>query len=95
MPGIQSLNANAEVMGRQAALFMNINAAKGLEDVMKTNLGPKGTIKMLVTGAGGARMMPFSFAHRLHEMLDMVLPTTRVIGGFDVMLPSRIHPTSY
>ena len=47
------LNANAEVMGRQAALFMNINAAKGLEDVMKTNLGPKGTIKMLVSGAGG------------------------------------------
>lgn len=32
---------------------MNINAAKGLEDVMKTNLGPKGTIKMLVGGAGG------------------------------------------
>ena len=32
---------------------MNINAAKGLYDVMKTNLGPKGTIKMLVNGAGG------------------------------------------
>jgi len=41
-------------MGKQAALFMNINAAKGLYDVMKTNLGPKGTIKMLVSGAGGA-----------------------------------------
>lgn len=54
MSGVSSLNANAEVMGRQAALFMNINAAKGLEDVMKTNLGPKGTIKMLVSGAGGA-----------------------------------------
>lgn len=53
MTGVQSLNSNAEVMGRQAALFMNINAAKGLEDVMKTNLGPKGTIKMLVGGAGG------------------------------------------
>lgn len=32
---------------------MNINAAKGLYEVMKTNLGPKGTIKMLVGGAGG------------------------------------------
>lgn len=32
---------------------MNINAAKGLYDVMKTNIGPKGTIKMLVNGAGG------------------------------------------
>ena len=56
MTGVQSLNANAEVMGKQAALFMNINAAKGLEDVMKTNLGPKGTIKMLVSGAGGAQL---------------------------------------
>ena len=43
----------AEVMGKGAALFMNINAAKGLHEVMKTNLGPKGTIKMLVGGAGG------------------------------------------
>ena len=33
---------------------MNINASKGLYEVMKTNLGPKGTIKMLVGGAGGA-----------------------------------------
>ena len=43
----------AEIMGKGAALFMNINAAKGLHEVMKTNLGPKGTIKMLVGGAGG------------------------------------------
>lgn len=43
-------------MGRNAALFMNINAAKGLLDVMKTNLGPKGTIKMLVGGAGDLRL---------------------------------------
>lgn len=25
---------------------MNINAAMGLQDVMKSNLGPKGTLKM-------------------------------------------------
>ncbi len=40
-------------MGKGAALFMNINASKGLHEVMKTNLGPKGTIKMLVGGSGG------------------------------------------
>ena len=40
----------------QAALFMNINAAKGLFDVMKTNLGPNGTIKMLVSGAGDIKL---------------------------------------
>ena len=62
MSSLKSLNPKAEVMGRHAALFMNINAAKGLLDVMKTNLGPKGTIKMLVGGAGGAsrwRARPF------------------------------------
>jgi T-complex protein 1 subunit zeta len=35
---------------------MNINAAKGLHEVMKSNFGPKGTIKMLVDGAGGIKL---------------------------------------
>ncbi|KAL6771143.1 CCT6 [Auxenochlorella protothecoides x Auxenochlorella symbiontica] len=56
MSSLKTLNPKAEVMGRQAALFMNINAAKGLYDVMKTNLGPKGTIKMLVGGAGDIKL---------------------------------------
>ena len=54
MAAAKMLNPGADVMGTQAALFMNINAAKGLLDVMKTNLGPRGTIKMLVGGSGGA-----------------------------------------
>lgn len=53
MTSLKTLNPKAEVMGASGALFMNINAAKGLRDVMKTNLGPKGTIKMLVGGSGG------------------------------------------
>jgi hypothetical protein len=53
MSSVKTLNSKAEVLGRGAALFMNINAAKGLYEVMKTNLGPKGTLKMLVGGAGG------------------------------------------
>jgi len=43
---IRVVNPNAEVLNRSAALLMSINAAKGLQDVLKTNLGPKGTIKM-------------------------------------------------
>jgi len=31
---------------------MNINASAGLMEVMKSNLGPRGTMKMLVGGAG-------------------------------------------
>ena len=50
---MKTLNPKAEVMGRAGALYMTISASKGLLDVMKTNLGPKGTIKMLVGGAGG------------------------------------------
>eukprot|EP00227_Mantoniella_beaufortii_P011673 CAMPEP_0197577326 /NCGR_PEP_ID=MMETSP1326-20131121/1996_1 /TAXON_ID=1155430 /ORGANISM="Genus nov. species nov., Strain RCC2288" /LENGTH=537 /DNA_ID=CAMNT_0043140381 /DNA_START=18 /DNA_END=1631 /DNA_ORIENTATION=+ len=53
---LKSVNPNAEIMNRAAALFMNINAAKGLQDVMKSNLGPKGTIKMLVGGAGDLKL---------------------------------------
>ena len=56
MSGVRSLNPNAEAMGSKAALFMNINAASGLQDVMKTNLGPRGTIKMLVSGAGDIKL---------------------------------------
>ena len=58
MSSLKTLNPKAEIMGRTAALFMNINAAKGLHDVMRTNLGPKGTIKMLVGGSGGISPLP-------------------------------------
>ena len=63
MTSVKALNPKAEVMGRLAALFMNINASKGLLDVMKTNLGPKGTIKMLVGGGGGAANDPHAHNH--------------------------------
>ncbi|KAJ6371073.1 hypothetical protein OIU77_001560 [Salix suchowensis] len=53
---IRLLNPNAEVLNKSAALHMNINAAKGLQDVLKSNLGPKGTIKMLVGGAGDIKL---------------------------------------
>ncbi|KAG6482562.1 hypothetical protein ZIOFF_059194 [Zingiber officinale] len=53
---IRVLNPQAEVLNKSAALHMNINAAKGLQDVLKTNLGPKGTIKMLVGGAGDIKL---------------------------------------
>jgi hypothetical protein len=78
MSSVKTLNAKAEVMGRGAALFMNINAAKGLHDVMRSNLGPKGTIKMLVGGSGGA-FAPFLMLH---------------IGSSEGDLAKRIDPFS-
>ena len=48
MAAIKSLNPKAEVAKTAQALAINISAARGLQDVLKTNLGPKGTMKMLV-----------------------------------------------
>ena len=48
MSAIKYLNPKAEVASARQALAVNISAAKGLQDVLRTNLGPKGTLKMLV-----------------------------------------------
>ena len=46
MSAIKALNPKAEVARAAQALAVNISAAKGLQDVLRTNLGPKGTMKM-------------------------------------------------
>ena len=48
MAAISLLNPKAEFARAAQALSVNISAAKGIQDVMKTNLGPKGTMKMSV-----------------------------------------------
>ncbi|KAH3662229.1 hypothetical protein OGAPHI_005477 [Ogataea philodendri] len=53
---IQLLNPKAESIRRQQALQVNISAAQGLQDVLSSNLGPKGTLKMLVDGAGSIKI---------------------------------------
>ncbi|CAG8746366.1 14238_t:CDS:2, partial [Funneliformis mosseae] len=53
---IQLINPKSEVARRGQALQLNITAAVGLQDVLKSNLGPKGTIKMLVDGAGNIKI---------------------------------------
>jgi len=56
MSNVQFLNPKAEVLKKYQALAMNINASMGLQEVMKSNLGPKGTLKMLVGGAGQIKL---------------------------------------
>ena len=46
MSAVQYVNSQAEVLKKAMALAMNINAAKGVQEVMQSNLGPKGTLKM-------------------------------------------------
>jgi len=53
---ISILNDRADVLNRVAALSVNVNGAEGLMEVMKSNLGPRGTCKMLVGGAGQIKL---------------------------------------
>ncbi|CAH1763077.1 7586_t:CDS:2 [Entrophospora sp. SA101] len=53
---VQLINPKSEVARRGQALQINITGAIGLQDVLKSNLGPKGTIKMLVDGAGNIKI---------------------------------------
>ena len=46
MSSLQLVNAKADIVRKGVATALNINAAKGLQEVLKSNLGPKGTIKM-------------------------------------------------
>ena len=46
MAAVKQLNPKAEVARAAQALGINISAAKGLQDVLRSNLGPKGTMKM-------------------------------------------------
>ena len=61
------VNAKADQVKKVQALALNINAAKGLMEVLRTNLGPKGTVKMLVGGAGQIKLTKDGNV-LLHEM---------------------------
>lgn len=74
---VRTLNPNAEVLNKSAALHMNINAAKGLQDVLKTNLGPKGTIKMYLTFL----LFIHLFLFFLYILLMMMNCYDRLVGG--------------
>eukprot|EP00657_Telonema_sp_P-1_P009825 TRINITY_DN405_c0_g1_i1.p1 TRINITY_DN405_c0_g1~~TRINITY_DN405_c0_g1_i1.p1 ORF type:complete len:192 (+),score=69.99 TRINITY_DN405_c0_g1_i1:196-771(+) len=50
---LQMINPNADaVTNKGQALAINSAAAQGLASVMRSNIGPTGTMKMLVDGAG-------------------------------------------
>jgi len=64
---LQDLSPNAEIVSKAAARAVNVAAARGLQDVLKTNLGPRGTLKMLVGGAGQIKLTKDGNV-LLHEM---------------------------
>jgi chaperonin GroEL (HSP60 family) len=83
MASITCLNPKAELARHAAALEMNISGARGLQEVMRTNLGPKGTLKMLVSGAGEIKLTKDGNV-LLHEM-----------ACFTFVLASSLHNWHY
>jgi len=67
MSGIQTLNPKAETARQDVALEVTVAAATGVQNVIKSNLGPKGTLKMLVSGAGDIKLTKDGCV-LLHEM---------------------------
>lgn len=75
---LQEVSPNADVIARGAALAVNIAAASGLQNVLKSNLGPRGTLKMLVGGAGQIKLTKDGNV-LLHEM-QIQHPTAALIA---------------
>jgi T-complex protein 1 subunit zeta len=48
MSALQLVSKTSEAARKLTALLININAAKGLQNVLQSNLGPRGTMKMYV-----------------------------------------------
>jgi T-complex protein 1 subunit zeta len=78
MAAINILNPKAEFARAAQALSINISASRGISDVMKSNLGPKGTMKMLVSGAGDIKVTKDGNV-LLHEM-QIQHPTASLIA---------------
>uniref|UniRef100_A0A6A7FN81 T-complex protein 1 subunit zeta-like n=2 Tax=Hirondellea gigas TaxID=1518452 RepID=A0A6A7FN81_9CRUS len=78
MAAIKTLNPKAELARAGQALAINISGARGIQDVLKTNLGPKGTMKMLVSGSGDLKITKDGNI-LLHEM-QIQHPTASMIA---------------
>lgn len=78
MAAVKFLNPKAEVARAAQALAINISAAMGLQDVLRSNLGPKGTMKMLVSGSGDIKLTKDGNV-LLHEM-QIQHPTASLIA---------------
>ena len=65
-------------MKYKTSLIPFTSAARGLQDVLRTNLGPKGTMKMLVGGSGDIKITKDGNV-LLHEM-QIQHPTASLIA---------------
>lgn len=78
MSRIHDVSPGAEIVSKAAARAVNVAAASGLQNVLKSNLGPRGTLKMLVGGAGQIKLTKDGNV-LLHEM-QIQHPTASMIA---------------
>jgi len=74
----QVIAKNTESVRQFQALAMNINAGKGLQKVLQSNLGPRGTLKMLVSGGGDIKIT--KDGHVLLQEMQIQHPTAALIA---------------
>ena len=53
---MRDVNPSAEIVSKTQARAVNVAAGVGLLNVLKSNLGPRGTLKLLVGGAGQLKL---------------------------------------
>ncbi|KAH8920789.1 T-complex protein 1 zeta subunit [Atractiella rhizophila] len=56
MSSVELINPKAESIRRSQALQVNTTGAIGLANVVRSNLGPRGTLKLLVSGSGDLKL---------------------------------------
>ena len=78
MSSVNFINEKGEDLDREGAILMNLTAASSLSNVIRSNVGPKGTEKMLVGGAGQVKITKDGNV-LLHEM-TIIHPTAQMIA---------------
>lgn len=78
MAAIHRISPEADVISKHHALAANITAAKSLMSILKSNLGPKGTLKMLVGGAGQIKLTKDGYV--LLSEMSIQHPTAALIA---------------
>eukprot|EP01004_Peranema_trichophorum_P002798 NODE_1829_length_1788_cov_111.735135_g1537_i1.p1 GENE.NODE_1829_length_1788_cov_111.735135_g1537_i1~~NODE_1829_length_1788_cov_111.735135_g1537_i1.p1 ORF type:complete len:546 (+),score=108.52 NODE_1829_length_1788_cov_111.735135_g1537_i1:59-1696(+) len=83
------LNPNAANVKGTTARSVITNAARGLAETVQTNLGPKGTLKMLVSGAGDIKLTKdghvlldeMQFQHPIPQMIARAVNAQDEVSG--------------
>uniref|UniRef100_A0A0A9Y902 T-complex protein 1 subunit zeta n=1 Tax=Lygus hesperus TaxID=30085 RepID=A0A0A9Y902_LYGHE len=86
MAAIGILNPKAEYARANEAFMVNLTAARGLQDILKSNLGPMGTMKMLVSGAGDVRIT--KDGNELLTNMQIMHPTASMIARTSASMDS-------